>query len=170
MIHHYLFFILNNEVKVFRHRKNEISSCRRDGLPAFPFCGWDELWAWWKNMSGMTSRDTVDFFFISDINMEFTHPFTTNKTSCWGRLLLESFFTKFCDASQIDLVWESGSKIRIKDTPTARLPEKAKGQSFFIFPPLNEIEVNHDVFQKDETLYNHFHEEIEKNKKRNLEK
>lgn len=121
-------------------------------------------------MSGMTSRDTVDFFFISDINMEFTHPFTTNKTSCWGRLLLESFFTKFCDASQIDLVWESGSKIRIKDTPTARLPEKAKGQSFFIFPLLNEIEVNHDVFQKDETLYNHFHEEIEKNKKRNLEK
>ncbi len=172
MIHHYLFFIRDNEVEVFRHKRHKTIQCNRNGLSVFPFGGWDELWDWWRSMSGITSKDTIDFVFVSDSSITPQPPFSAQKTSCWSRQVLESFFTEFCSASQIDLIWENGSKIRIKDTPPARLPEKVRELSFFIFPPLNEIEISSgcDEPKGQNALYKHFRDEMEKNRQRNQEK
>ena len=170
MIHRYLFFIRNNKVKVFRFKKHELHNCPRDGFSDFDFLGLADLWDWWKSFSSVTTKDTVDFLFVSDIKMDFTFSFTAHDTSVWGRTLLEDFFEQFCNAPKIDLHWESGSIIRIKDTPAAQFPKLVENASFFIFPPMKDVNIKYEDGKTDDILYHHFHDEIKKNRKRNNEK
>lgn len=139
---HCLFFFRNGKVRVYRSKGNEITEITRNGLPEFPFCDDSDLWSWWEHITGITKLDDVDFLFVSDTPRRVDHPFQIHDSAAtvWGRRKLESFFSRYCDDSVINLQWEKCNKtvsIRIKNAPIPKLPEKGNAITLYVFPALN---------------------------------
>lgn len=164
MIHNYLFFIKEGEIRTYRHKEGSFYLVKYKGEE---FCGIEDeaFWHWWENsISFIPTDDVVDFCFIGD-NIEdiYHHQYSTVTESEWTLGKIEDFLNYYLNESSIQLTTVLNSqKLHVTKAPESfRLGEMIE-LSYFTIPRIVIEAVKPKEVTKAENLRNYFLTELQK--------
>lgn len=163
MVHNYLFFIKDGEIRTYRHKDGNFYLVKYKGEESCELKD-KTFWHWWESsISFIPSDDMVDFCFVGD-NIEdiYHHKYSTVTESEWTLGKIEDFLTHYLNEPSIQLsTVHSSQTLHLTKEPEPFRSGDVIELSFFTIPPVIIEEVKPKETNNEQNLRNYFLKELQ---------